>query len=190
MRWMVCQRSGVIGVAFADFLFKPGTCEIPIAFDGAGGDVEGVGGFGDGESTEGAKFDDATHARIDVGKLVEFFVERENVEGLFRSRKEIALDQHSVSVAASFDGIAFLGVVDEDASYDGGCSGEELRAVPIDGGIGIGEAEIGFVDEGGGLEGVVVSFAGHVSGGEGFQLVVDGFDGVWIGIGEFLCHGG
>jgi hypothetical protein len=64
-------------------------------------------------------------------------------------------------------------VVNEDAAHEGGGDGEEVGAgLPVDL-LDAGEAEIGFVDEGGGLEGVVGCFAAEVDGGDAAQFGVD-----------------
>jgi hypothetical protein len=54
--------------------------------------------------------------------------------------------------------------------------------LPVD--VLFGEAEVGFVDEGGGLEGVVAALATHVGGGDAVEFGVDEGEqllgGVWI----------
>ena len=69
-------------------------------------------------------------------------------------------------------GVVLAGVVDQDLTHDVGSEADEVGAtVPVD--IFAGEADVGFVDQSGGLEGVVRALAAHVGLCEAVQLRVD-----------------
>jgi hypothetical protein len=59
-----------------------------------------------------------------------------------------------------------------------------------------GEAHVGFVDQGGGLEGVAAAFASHLSAGHATEFVVEQADELGDGLGvalsgavEEICNG-
>ena len=64
-------------------------------------------------------------------------------------------------------------MVAEDAAHDCGGDAEEVRAALPGDVLLLDEAEVGFVDEGGGLDGVAGALAAHVVAREPPQLVVD-----------------
>jgi hypothetical protein len=69
-------------------------------------------------------------------------------------------------------GVMLAGVVNEDLAHDVGGEANEVSAVgPVD--VFAGEADISFVDEGGGLEGVAGALATHVGLGEAVKLGVN-----------------
>ena len=71
-----------------------------------------------------------------------------------------------MSVAAAFEGVLRAGVVDKDAAHELGGDAEEVgAALPGYAGL-VDELHVCFVDEGGGLEGVVGALPAHVIGGD------------------------
>jgi hypothetical protein len=80
---------------------------------------------------------------------------------------------HALAVAAVLDGALAAGLVDEDVAHGAGGGGEEVAAgVPA--GVRITDkAQVGLVDEGGGLEGVAGGRFGESRAGEGAEFVVD-----------------
>ena len=92
----------------------------------------------------------------------------EFVEGDRRSGGEAEgiVEGEFLGVAAALEGVLGAGVVDEDAAHELGGYAEEVgTALPGYAGL-VDELHVGFVDEGGGLEGVVRSLAAHVVGGD------------------------
>jgi hypothetical protein len=76
-------------------------------------------------------------------------------------------------VSAAFDAGASLGVVEKDSAHGLGGSGEEVGLVLPREFAALEQAEVGLVDEGGGLEGVVGALGGHALVRDGAELVVD-----------------
>lgn len=74
---------------------------------------------------------------------------------------------------------AAAGLIDEDAAHEEGGDSEEVGAAfPLDRGLAE-EAEVSFVDEGGGLEGCAGGLVAHVRAGEAVKVVIDeGGEGV------------
>ena len=78
-------------------------------------------------------------------------------------------------LTAVADGFFLSGAVDEDASHGfGGRDVEVAAVVPTGFGFVAGNTEIGFVNEGGGAEGLAGRFVGHFLRGEFAQVVVEG----------------
>ncbi len=100
-------------------------------------------------------------AGVELGETVESIVEAGEIDigrGGVEGRSELFGDADGDGAAAGF--------IDEDAAHEEGGDGEEVRAVlPGDGGL-VEEAEVGFMDEGGGLEGSGWGMAAHVGAGE------------------------
>lgn len=81
-----------------------------------------------------------------------------------------------LSMATAADlGVAAPGVIDKEAAHAFGGDGDEVLLVFEDHGVlgGAEEVEVDFVDEGGGLEGVIAAFALHVMLGEFAELGID-----------------
>ena len=74
--------------------------------------------------------------------------------------------------ARPFLGHAATGMVDEDSSNLDGGEGEETSTVPAMEAGEIGEAGVGFIGQGGGLEGVIDALAFHVRRGEFAEFFV------------------
>ena len=153
---------------------EPGAGDGPFPFDGGWGEGEGDGGVGNGEAGEVAEFDDADLAGIELLELGEGVVEAFEVDG-FRLGMiwDFEIDGEMGGAVASLFGVAVAGAVAEDAAHHLGGGGIEFQAaVEIDRML-LDEAEVGFVDEGGGLEGVAGAFAGKVAGREAAKFGVD-----------------
>lgn len=107
-------------------------------------------------------------------ELGEGGVEAFEVDG-FRLRMvwNFEIDGEMGGAVPALLGVAVTGTVAEDTAHHLGGGGIEFQAaVEIDGML-LDEAEVGFVDEGGGLEGVASAFAGEVAGGEAAKFGVD-----------------
>ena len=83
------------------------------------------------------------------------------------------------------------GVLDEDAAHGLGGGGEEVAAaVPLLGLFRVHQAQVGFVDEGGCLQGLAGLFLGQALGGQLAQLVVHEGQELLRGVGIALLDGG
>jgi hypothetical protein len=154
-------------------LFKePDSGERPVAFYRSWSDGEDGCDLLDGETGEVAELHDAGLAGVFVGEAAEGFVEGENFFGAFVREGEAFFELDALEAAAAHLGFVGAGAVDEDATHDVGGDADEVFAIlPVD--VFFSEAEVGFVDEGGGLEGVVAAFAAHVGGGDAVEFGVD-----------------
>jgi hypothetical protein len=148
---------------------------VPEAFDGAGGDAEGLAGFLNTESAEEAEFDEFGKAGVVKFEAGEGGVEGEvAIEGGFDADGGF-VEVDEIAGALAFAGAAGAGLIDEDAAHGAAGDGEEVGAI-IEGAGGAVEAEVGFVDEVVGLEGAGVAFAAEEKGGEALELFVGGLD--------------
>jgi hypothetical protein len=154
-------------------LFKePDSGERPVAFDRSWSDGEDGCDLFNGEAGEVAELDDASLAGVFLGEAAKGFVEGEDFFGAFVREGETFFEVDALEVTAAHLGFVGAGAVDEDTAHDvGGDTDEVFAILPVD--VLFGEAEVGFVDEGGGLEGVVAALAAHVGGGDAMEFGVD-----------------
>jgi hypothetical protein len=146
--------------------------ERPVALDGAGRDLEYLSDLLDGETAEVAEFDDPSLARIGGGEVGEGLIDGGDFVEAVGGDSEVVLHLHPMEAAGAALGVMLAGVVDEDLAHDMSSESDEVgAAVPVN--VLAGEAEVGLVDEGSGLEGVVGALAPHISLGEAMQLRVD-----------------
>jgi len=167
---------------------EPGAGEGPPAFDGGFGDGEDFGGFPIGQADEEAEFHQLRHFGFLSGKLVEGFVDGEELILLVGAWEVEIGGVETLLAAAVPQGALAAGDIDEDAAHGFGGGGKEVGAALPLAIVAAGEAEPSFVDEGGGLEGLAGGFGRHFAGGhlpefgvdEGEQLLgghgVAGFD--------------
>jgi len=151
----------------------PGLGENPVALDGGGGDADDFGAFLDGEATEEAEFDDAGLLRVDLGEAGEGVVEGDQLDVAFGGDGEGFIEGEGRHGTAAFEGRAGAGVIDQDVANDGGSDAEEVGAgLPV-GAVLIDQAEVGLVDEGGGLKGGVGLVAAGEAGGDEAEFAID-----------------
>lgn len=141
---------------------EPGAGHPPFPFDGGGGDTHDLGGFLDGEAAEEAELDKLGLVGVELLEAIEGFVEF--VEGNFGDRGDsnAVFDIQHLGVPSPFLGALVAGVIDKDPAHElSGDTKEVGAALPVDTGL-VDQLHVGFVDEGGGLQGVVGPFAAHV----------------------------
>lgn len=130
--------------------------------------MEDGGGFVDGEAAEVTQFDDVGLAGIELGEAGEGGIEEAEIDigrGGVERRCGLFDDADRDGAAAGF--------IDEDAAHEECGDAEEVGAAfPFDGGLAK-EAEVSFVNEGGGLEGCAGGLVAHVRAGEAVEVVVD-----------------
>ena len=140
---------------------EPGFGVGPVAFDGFFGDVEDFGDFGVGHADEAVEFDDFGAHRFFGSELVEEFV---NAQEFFRLGFDGQFDGsefEAFEIPAVFFGPAAASAIDEDAAHHFGSGAEELGAALPMLLVLAGDAEPGFVHQGGGLEGLAGRLALH-----------------------------
>ena len=96
----------------------------------------------------------------------------------------------AVAAAAALEAGLLAGVVDEDAADGGGGGAEEVGAVLPGGLVGAHQADVGLVDQGGGLQRLPRPFLGELLSGQLAQLVVDQWQQLPRGAGVALLEGG
>jgi len=146
--------------------------EGPVALDGAGSDLEELGDLIDGKASEVAQLDDAGLAGILGGEAGEGLIDGGDFVEAIGRNGEVVVHLDAVKASGAAFGVVLAGVVDEDLAHDVGGEADEVgAAVPVD--VFAGEAEVGLVDEGGCLEGMVGALAAHVGLGEAVEFGVD-----------------
>ena len=146
----------LVGVG-SQFPAEPSAGERPVAFDGAFGNAEGFSDFFHAEAAEETEFDDFGLARVESAEAFEGFIEGEDVFIFLRGEGDGFIEDHSRAAAAAFVTLMRAGVVNQDAAHGLRGDSEEVGfALPVDPGL-VDQFHVGFVDEGGGLERVVVA---------------------------------
>ena len=152
---------------------EPGFGEALFASDGGNGDVEGEGGFIEGEAAEEAEFDDFGFAGVLEGEGVEGVVEGFEVTATGGGEADDFVEAEFFRAGAAFDAVAFADLIDEDLAHEMGGDAEEVGAAfPVGESLGD-EAEVGFVDERGGLEGGHVALTAEVTIGQAVEFLID-----------------
>ena len=91
---------------------------------------------------------------------------------MFRGEDECVVEGHGGDATAAFFAKMGTGVVNQDATHELSGDSEEMGAtLPLDGVL-ANEFEIGLVNKGGGLKGVVGALAAEVGPGQAFELAV------------------
>ena len=154
---------------------QPGTGVGPMAIGGANGNAQGGGGLLDAQTGKPTQPHDFGDLRLLLGQPLQRLIDGQDLLRIlvaFRQIKMIHVEPlPSAAVFAAFLAPCF---VDENAPHGLGGSKEEMApAIPRLFGIVADETQIGFVDQGGGVEGLSRFFVGEFLGGEFAQLVVD-----------------
>lgn len=137
--------------------------------------MEDLGGFFNREATEVAELDEAGLAGVLLLELVEGEVEIDEQgvgRGVGRGRFGDGLDGE-FEMGGALGGFAGAGMIDEDATDHVGGDGEEVGAAGVGGTALINEAEVGFMNKDGGLDGEVGILTGELTARDGAQLIVD-----------------
>jgi len=170
------------GLLRAEGLGQPGLGGAEVAGDGGAADVEELRDLFAFETAEVAQFDDLGFAGIEAGEFFECLVEGDDLGSVIGGVEELFFEGDLLEAAAPFGGIAGAGVVDEDVAHGAGGDAEEVGAgmgVEV---AGVGEAEIGLVNEGGGGEGVAGGFAAEEGAGDAAEFVVDEGEELFAGL--------
>lgn len=165
---------------------EPSLGHRPIALDGFRGDTDKFRGFFNAEASEETEFDDSALAGVELGEAVEGIVELQELRGVFAGKSKPLVERQDYILATAFLTKMRSGIVGEDAAHKLSGHGEELRAaLPIRIAL-TNQLQIGFMDESGGLQGVVGAFAAHARPREAFQFAVDQWSEAVSGFGVTL----
>ncbi len=116
-----------------------------VAIHGGFRDVKEPANLGVGEAAEVAQLDDLGLPRVEAGETLQRGVEREHVDRIGGRGRHIG-HEGDLESAATLLRTLLARVLDENAPHDAGCHAQEVRAIaPVD--VGVGEAQIGFVDQ-------------------------------------------
>ena len=160
----------------------------PVPLNRAWGDLEDLRDLLYGEAAEVAQLDDAGLAGTLSRETRESFVDGDNFVDPLRRDGEFVVHVDAVKTAGAALGAVGARVIDQKLTHDVGSEAEEVgAAVPVD--VLDGEAEVGLVDERGGLEGRVGTLASHVGLGKAMQLRVNERQQTACGGGVAAVHG-
>jgi len=150
---------------------EPGLGNVPIAFGGGTGDTEDFGGFFSGQTAEEAEFDEAALLLVDLGEGLEGIIEGDDV-GVAELGKGLDGIKLDAAVGTALCGAAGTGVVDEDLAHQP--SGDTDKVGTIFGleRTLVAKAQVGFVDESGGLQGMAGTFTLEIVVGHGAEFGV------------------
>src|SRR5262245_25577595 len=130
-------------------------------------------GLFDAQPAEEAQIDDAALPLVELRQRFERIVEGNEIERRLVGHGEAFVEGDAHGVTAALLVATGAGVIHEDASHDAGRDGEKMRAVVPRDRLAVYEAEIGLVDERGGLEAVARPLAGHAAPRDVSELLVD-----------------
>jgi hypothetical protein len=151
--------------------------------DGAFGELEQIGGFLGGAADEEAEFDDLNELGVELFEVGEgVFDVDEGGHALLHFGAGFGEGE----VVLAFGGEFAAGVIDEDLPHGAAGGVDEVFAALPAIGVGVDELQVGFVDEGGGLERVGVAGA-EIDAGEAPEIFVDRGDAAEFRIFNF--HG-
>ena len=152
---------------------EPGFSVGPVVVGGAGGDVHGLGGFFKSHADEVSQLDELGLGAVLEGEYVQGVVDFEDFVVVARSGDFQLIELDVFRAGAVADGAFAASFVDEDAANGLGGGGEKMGAIGKFGIVRADEAKPGFVDERGGLEGLIGGLPGHFCGGQFAQFVID-----------------
>src|SRR5688500_6638317 len=166
------QRSAVIASAM-QLPVQPRSGANPVAVHGSWRDAEDLCRLGVGQSAEEAALDESAQAWVDGLESIERVADGEDLVGAVLDRDRCFIEADAPQRAAALRGQVASGVVDEHAAHGvGGDAHHARRVLPLDFGL-FCEAQIGFVDEARGVEGVPGSLVTELPAREPAELLID-----------------
>ena len=128
----------------------------------------------DGQSAKVAQVHKSGSPGIDVCQPGESLIQCQQVLGNLRGGDLIRFESLGGAAAAAFLSMFAAGVLDEDAAHRFGRGGDEVPPiVPVRFVLRADQAQVGLVDQGGGLQRLPGGLVGHLVVGELAQLLVD-----------------
>ena len=147
---------------------------LPVASHGAFGQVERLRDLGFGEAAEVAHLDHLAQARVGLAQLLERFVDAQHVVFGRRGAGGDARVQHHVhGIAAAPLGLARAREIDDHRAHHPRGIGEEMMPVLDRQSLRASQAQIRFVDQGGGVEQGHLLVASQLGMGQAAQLFVE-----------------
>jgi hypothetical protein len=142
---------------------EPSFGDTPIAFDGFWGDAQHRSRLVHGQAAKETQFDDLTLSRVQFSEAMQSGVHLKQLGRLFRRKNKAFVKRNDWPPTATLFSQVSAGVIDQNVPHDLGGNREEVRTIlPTRRGL-LHQSQVGFVDECGGLQSMVHSFAPHVS---------------------------
>ena len=154
---------------------QPDPSGLPVTLDGRGRAVERIRGLLDREPAEIAQLHDARLLGIELFEVREGGVEAYDIEVRAVLRNVDAGERHP-DAAVALGSVASPRVIDEDIAHEPRDDADEMSAVLPVHACDTAQPQVGLVDEGGRLQGVIATFVGELSAGDRTQLGIDGID--------------
>lgn len=156
-----------------ELIVKPRAGHAPFALHGRRRNAHYFGRLLHREPAEEAKFHEFGLIGVQHLQTIQRFVQF--VEGHFGNGgdSDVVFNGENLDVAAAFLGALVAGVVDENSAHQLRGDAEKVgAALPVHAGL-IHQLHVRLVNERGGLQGVVATFAAHVVGGDSPEFRVD-----------------
>ena len=153
---------------------EPGTSHGPVALDGSRGYAEFEGDLFEGETGKEMHFEDIGLPWIECGESGEGFVDGQDVCGGVVCSLDQLFDESDLdlSVAALFRAMGAR-IINENMAHHVGSEAEDAGSV-LPHGVGFAdEPQVGLIDQGCGLEGVVATLEAHLHHCQVMQLLVE-----------------
>jgi hypothetical protein len=164
----------LFGFTSVEFPPQPGANHGPFSLDGSFGHFQHFGHFVDLKAAVKPQFDHFGLLGVEFRQLGHGIFKGQQILVVFGVDEEPLVEFDSLSVAASFFRQMSPGVIDEYAAHCLGTDGEEVRSpLPVHAFL-VDELEIGLVNQGRGLKGMVVSLPPEITRGELSELIVYG----------------
>ena len=152
---------------------KPDPGGSPLPFCGCRRDVDHASGFFNRETSEETQFHEPRLPCIQGGESLHRRIQSNQVEVDCLFCSCTLVQEYRDHAATSLGGVAHAGMVHKDLPHHAGGQREEMgSAVPV-GRFAVYHAQIDFMDEGSGLQGVITALAGKVLFRHSAQFVVD-----------------
>src|SRR5215475_451876 len=162
--WSIfCQRSGFIRLSLADRMAQPGFCLPPFALNRAGRHFQNLGHFFRSQPAKELHLNDPAFALIHSRQLPQRLIQRHQFRGPLLGRHRGLVQRHLLRPAATLGILAPSRVVHQDAPHQLRSDPEEVRPVlPVDTLL-FDQPQVGFVDQGRGLQRVAGTLPPHVA---------------------------
>ncbi len=161
------------GSLFSELCVKPCPRHGPFAFNGAGGNAQDLCNLFHSQSAKKSHFDDLLLAGIERRQSAEGIIDGEHADRGIGAKVQRIFDWDDGLPTAAPGTEVGARMIDEDTTHEMRGNGEKVRAVPEVRFALLDELQVGFVDEGGGLQRVIGAFATHVVRRAAMQLIVD-----------------
>lgn len=136
------------------------------------GNTQGFSGFGLGQTGKVATFHDLGQGRIEVGQSFQGLLDGKDLRRVTLHRLVHPIEIRLVGATTSLVGQPSSRMVDQDLAHGACGDGEEMTAIAPRYAVLVGEFEISFVDQAGGVQGLGETLA-ELTPGDAAQIVVD-----------------